>query len=115
MKKIPQIRSIDELHGEEKAIVFGPFKVSAIHYVLVPQLAQGPHFTAKAGGEGLVAGPLTGEKLEELKAVMIYPAKQFVAPAEKLRPALLAICRRGSRECRPNARPEESARARSTS
>src|SRR5579883_1489186 len=35
--------------------------------------------------------PLTGEKYEELKAVMIYPAKQFVTPAEKLRPALLAI------------------------
>jgi excinuclease ABC subunit B len=35
--------------------------------------------------------PLTGEKLEDLRAVMIYPAKQFVAPAEKLRPALLAI------------------------
>src|SRR5437016_4060991 len=35
--------------------------------------------------------PLTGEKLEALEAVMIYPAKQFVAPAEKLRPALLAI------------------------
>src|SRR5579862_9264313 len=35
--------------------------------------------------------PLTGEKFEELKAVMIYPAKQFVTPAEKLRPALLAI------------------------
>src|ERR1700722_9525216 len=64
MKKIAQIRSIDELHGKEKAVVFGPFKVSAIHYVLVPQLAQGPHFTAKAGGEGLVAGPLAGEKLD---------------------------------------------------
>jgi excinuclease ABC subunit B len=35
--------------------------------------------------------PLTGEKTEELPAVMIYPAKQFVTPAEKLRPALLAI------------------------
>jgi excinuclease ABC subunit B len=35
--------------------------------------------------------PLTGEKIETLPAVMIYPAKQFVAPAEKLRPALLAI------------------------
>jgi excinuclease ABC subunit B len=35
--------------------------------------------------------PLTGEKIESLDAVMIYPAKQFVAPAEKLRPALLAI------------------------
>src|SRR6516162_579650 len=35
--------------------------------------------------------PLTGEKSEALKAAMIYPAKQFVTPAEKLRPALLAI------------------------
>src|SRR5213595_589593 len=28
--------------------------------------------------------PLTGEKTEALQAVMIYPAKQFVTPAEKL-------------------------------
>ena len=35
--------------------------------------------------------PLTGDKLEAMENVMIYPAKQFVAPAEKLRPALLAI------------------------
>ncbi len=35
--------------------------------------------------------PLTGEKVESLPGVTIYPAKQFVAPAEKLRPALLAI------------------------
>jgi excinuclease ABC subunit B len=35
--------------------------------------------------------PLTGEKTEALSAVAIYPAKQFVTPAEKLRPALLAI------------------------
>src|SRR2546426_10957101 len=35
--------------------------------------------------------PLTGEKIEALPAVTIYPAKQFVTPAEKLRPALLAI------------------------
>ena len=35
--------------------------------------------------------PLTGEKLETLGGVTIYPAKQFVTPAEKLRPALLAI------------------------
>ncbi|SPE62850.1 excinulease of nucleotide excision repair, DNA damage recognition component [Verrucomicrobia bacterium] len=35
--------------------------------------------------------PLTGSKLEGLEAVTIYPAKQFVTPAEKLRPALLAI------------------------
>src|SRR5689334_24258077 len=34
---------------------------------------------------------LTGEKLESPPAVTIYPAKQFVTPAEKLRPALLAI------------------------
>ena len=34
---------------------------------------------------------LTGEKIEALDSVMIFPAKQFVAPAEKLRPALLAI------------------------
>src|SRR5882724_5611103 len=35
--------------------------------------------------------PLTGEKIESLPGVTIYPAKQFVAPADKLRPALLAI------------------------
>jgi excinuclease ABC subunit B len=35
--------------------------------------------------------PLTGEVLEHLTAVTIYPAKQFVTTAEKLRPALLAI------------------------
>src|SRR5437868_6773277 len=35
--------------------------------------------------------PLTGEKLESLEAVTIYPGKQFVTPVEKLRPALLAI------------------------
>src|ERR1700756_204528 len=35
--------------------------------------------------------PLTGEKFELLEAVTIYPGKQFVTPAEKLRPALLAI------------------------
>ena len=35
--------------------------------------------------------PLTGEKLEALPAVTVYPGKQFVTPAEKLRPALLAI------------------------
>src|SRR5712691_11409875 len=34
---------------------------------------------------------LTGEKSEALRSGMIYPAKQFVTPAEKLRPALLAI------------------------
>jgi len=35
--------------------------------------------------------PMTGRKIESLEHVTIYPAKQFVAPAEKLRPALLAI------------------------
>jgi len=34
---------------------------------------------------------LTGHKFETLEAVTIYPGKQFVTPAEKLRPALLAI------------------------
>jgi excinuclease ABC subunit B len=35
--------------------------------------------------------PLTGDALETPEAVTIYPGKQFVAPAEKLRPALLSI------------------------
>ena len=35
--------------------------------------------------------PLTGAQGDRLNSVMIYPAKQFVTPAEKLRPALLAI------------------------
>jgi excinuclease ABC subunit B len=35
--------------------------------------------------------PLTGEKIDTLDSVMVFPAKQFVAPADKLRPALLAI------------------------
>ena len=35
--------------------------------------------------------PLTGRKSEQLEAVTIYPGKQFVAPADKLRPALLSI------------------------
>jgi excinuclease ABC subunit B len=35
--------------------------------------------------------PLTGHKLDALQNVTIYPGKQFVTPAEKLRPALLAI------------------------
>src|SRR3954468_14416488 len=35
--------------------------------------------------------PLTGHKIEMMDAVTIYPGKQFVTPAEKLRPALLAI------------------------
>src|SRR4030081_2456918 len=35
--------------------------------------------------------PLTGDKMESLDGVTISPGKQFVTPAEKLRPALLAI------------------------
>jgi len=35
--------------------------------------------------------PLTGEKIDNLNSVMVFPAKQFVASADKLRPALLAI------------------------
>src|SRR5437016_4822058 len=35
--------------------------------------------------------PLTGEKIESLQTAWIFPAKQYVAPAEKLRPALLTI------------------------
>ena len=35
--------------------------------------------------------PLTGHKIEQLEGVTIYPAKQFVTPADKMRPALLAI------------------------
>src|SRR5213592_2199742 len=35
--------------------------------------------------------PLTGHKIESLEAITIFPGKQFVTPAEKLRPALLAI------------------------
>src|SRR5438270_273183 len=35
--------------------------------------------------------PLTGHKTEVLTAVTIYPGKQFVTPAEKMKPALLAI------------------------
>jgi excinuclease ABC subunit B len=35
--------------------------------------------------------PLTGHKTEQLNAVTIYPGKQFVTPAEKLKPAILAI------------------------
>ncbi len=35
--------------------------------------------------------PLTGHKLEQLEAVTVYPGKQFVTPAAKLRPAVLAI------------------------
>jgi len=35
--------------------------------------------------------PLTGEKLESLPHVTVFPGKQFVTPAEKMKPALLAI------------------------
>jgi excinuclease ABC subunit B len=35
--------------------------------------------------------PLTGHKTEALEAVTVYPGKQFVTPAVKLRPAVLAI------------------------
>ncbi len=35
--------------------------------------------------------PLTGDSAEPLDQVTIFPAKQFVTPTEKLRPALLAI------------------------
>jgi excinuclease ABC subunit B len=35
--------------------------------------------------------PLTGEKIETLDAVTVFPGKQFVTPAEKMRPALLSI------------------------
>jgi len=35
--------------------------------------------------------PLTGDNIESLQTVWIFPAKQYVAPADKLRPALLSI------------------------
>src|SRR5271165_2320473 len=35
--------------------------------------------------------PLTGHKIEQLPAVTVYPGKQFVTPAEKMKPAILAI------------------------
>src|SRR5579863_1271539 len=35
--------------------------------------------------------PLTGHKIEGLDAVTVFPGKQFVTPAEKMRPALLSI------------------------
>lgn len=35
--------------------------------------------------------PLTGNKIEPLEAVTIYPSKQFVTPPDKMKPALLAI------------------------
>jgi len=35
--------------------------------------------------------PLTGEKIESLPHVTVFPGKQFVTPAEKMKPAILAI------------------------
>ena len=35
--------------------------------------------------------PLTGHKIEALHAVTVFPGKQFVTPAEKMKPALLSI------------------------
>jgi len=35
--------------------------------------------------------PLTGEKIESLQHVTVFPGKQFVTPAEKMKPAILAI------------------------
>ncbi len=35
--------------------------------------------------------PLTGNKYEELSAVTVFPGKQFVTPAEKMKPALYTI------------------------
>jgi excinuclease ABC subunit B len=35
--------------------------------------------------------PLTGHKIEALTAVTVFPGKQFVTPAEKMKPALLTI------------------------
>jgi excinuclease ABC subunit B len=35
--------------------------------------------------------PLTGEKLEEMKSIIIFPAKQFLTPESKTKRALLAI------------------------
>src|SRR5271154_1328354 len=35
--------------------------------------------------------PLTGNKIETLNAVTVFPGKQFVTPAEKMKPALLTI------------------------
>jgi len=35
--------------------------------------------------------PLTGEKTEALESFIIFPAKQFVTPEDKVKPALLAI------------------------
>src|SRR5579872_2364026 len=35
--------------------------------------------------------PLTGHKIESLTGVTIFPGKQFVTPAEKMKPAILSI------------------------
>ena len=35
--------------------------------------------------------PLTGDKMEQLEAVAIFPGKQFVTPAEKMKTAILSI------------------------
>ncbi len=35
--------------------------------------------------------PLTGHKIEALTAVTVFPGKQFVTPAEKMKPAILSI------------------------
>ena len=35
--------------------------------------------------------PLTGNKIESLNSVTVFPGKQFVTPPEKLKPAVLAI------------------------
>src|SRR5882672_6176863 len=35
--------------------------------------------------------PLTGNKIEQLPHVTVFPGKQFVTPSEKMRPAILAI------------------------
>jgi excinuclease ABC subunit B len=35
--------------------------------------------------------PLTGDKLESLDLVTIFPAKQFVTPGEKMKRAILSI------------------------
>jgi excinuclease ABC subunit B len=35
--------------------------------------------------------PLTGKKIDALTAVTVFPGKQFVTPAEKMRPAILSI------------------------
>ena len=58
--------------------------------------------------------PLTGHKIEALEAVTIYPGKQFVTPAEKLRPACSRFARswgsasRGLRRKASCSRPSAS-------